>query len=457
VFNVDIEIARTGRHTDKHGRPVHLSLKRLQEIAQGYNPEIYQAPLIIAHKTGNVPDSELVTSSLSFGTPTTLKVVGDRLKASFDKFSPAFTEWVRNKNLLAISPGFYTPNHPSNPTPGKWALREISALGSEPPAIKGLQPLSEAFDFSEAEDGIVCLEFAEPDVDAGVVEFAWGDRYVVQILRRLRDYMVVEKGAEEAEKVIPIETLTWAMEGAASPDAEDRLWPKIDAFKERLESLEERLNASTRSFSEGGAMPLKPYLQQLLRSQVQASGKDAAAIAQESGVANFSELLDSNGEASDEQLQRIVDSVTQPVQLSEPSDRELELERKLAEIERQGVVSFVEAQVNRGAVLPGEKTAIVELLVSADHSSPVEFSEGSETKTLKLGDSFRSFLQRLTPAIEFAEIATADVDEEPIEFSEPAGYEVNAEKKALMQKAKAYQRKHPNVDFIAAYKAVGGK
>ena len=96
--------------------------------------------------------------------------------------------------LLSVSSSLYTPNSAANPYPGKWSLRHIAGLGKEPPAIKGMMPLSLAeFLAGEQEGAIAFDEFNTPEdgsVSFNTADFGMGDRYVGQLMQRLREYLI---------------------------------------------------------------------------------------------------------------------------------------------------------------------------------------------------------------------------------------------------------------------------
>lgn len=160
----EIEILRLGRHTASNGVSQEFTHEMAQEIVDTYSPDLFKAPLIISHNTGGHGDRDIVNTELAFGTPKYLKKAGDRVKAVFEKISPQFTEWVRNHQILGISPSFYPPNHSGNPTPGKWHLRHIAGLGKNPPAIKGMAALSLS-EFLHLDDA-VAISFNEFNLES---------------------------------------------------------------------------------------------------------------------------------------------------------------------------------------------------------------------------------------------------------------------------------------------------
>lgn len=199
----EIEIAKTGVATATNGQQVAFTEQMLSDVAQSYNPVSFQAPLIITHDTKGIPDKKLASSPFSYGRPDYLRLVGDRLKAVFtQKIDSRIIDWFRNGNLLGISPSFYPPSHPHNPTPGRYHLRHIAALGAEPPSMKGLTPVS----FSELFEAET-LEFSLPPEVA--LDFSCGcnaspqDPAMVSLLIGLREYLIAEKDLATANQILP--------------------------------------------------------------------------------------------------------------------------------------------------------------------------------------------------------------------------------------------------------------
>ena len=160
-MSVEIEIGKLGNHTDAHGISKGFTPEFFQEVVDSYNPLKFIAPAIISHDTQGIDDGAIASHpELSYGATQSLKVVGDRLKAVFDKVSPKLVDHFRNGELLAVSPSFYPPGHRNNPTPGKWSIRHVAFLGKTPPAIKGLAtPQFSEVGFNPSENS---LEFSFP-------------------------------------------------------------------------------------------------------------------------------------------------------------------------------------------------------------------------------------------------------------------------------------------------------
>ncbi len=216
----EIEILRAGNHTASSGESVALSTNDLKEIADSYNPQNFRAPLIVSHDTQGLSDRQLPDSEFAFGIPQALKVVGDRLKATFEEIAPEFVQWVRDKKILAISGSIYPRNSSGNPTPGKLSLRHIAGLGRTPPAIKGMTPLNLSED-SEY------WSFCSPMKTSAEV----------RLFRGIRDFLISEYDIETADSIIPNYLLEMLEE------EEESEYPMSNNFEEKLKAREAAIAA----------------------------------------------------------------------------------------------------------------------------------------------------------------------------------------------------------------------
>ena len=131
------EIFKTGTHTSDKGVTKDYSLDDLNFIAQAYNPEEDEAPIVIGHPADNSP---------AYGWVSSLEVTEDGklvADAPDDKLHPDF--------LNAVQEGRYKKRSISLTPDGK--LRHVGFLGGAAPAVKGLadiqfsQPSSTLIEF----------------------------------------------------------------------------------------------------------------------------------------------------------------------------------------------------------------------------------------------------------------------------------------------------------------------
>ncbi len=145
---MDMQIFRAGTHVAMGGESITFSETDLQKTAAAYKPEIHEAPLVVGHPTHDAP---------AYGWVRKVLAVEGELNVTPYQVDPAFSELVNAGRFKKISASFYKPDSPSNPVPGVFYLRHVGFLGAQPPAIKGLRPVS----FAEQQEGVIC--FGETD------------------------------------------------------------------------------------------------------------------------------------------------------------------------------------------------------------------------------------------------------------------------------------------------------
>lgn len=254
---VEIEAGRLGRQIDSRGVVKEFTPEFFQEVISSYDPKNFKAPAIISHDTKGVADNKLHTNKeLCYGVASGLKMVGDRLKISFDKLSPKIKEHFDNGELVSVSPSFYPPSHHANPTPGKWSLRHLSFLGANPPAIKGLAaPTFSETGYDPKEN---TLDFSFPvelNESAGALEFSIATRSLKNLLSSLRDWLVEKHGREEAEKILP----SFAIDEIAMSDRFEADL-EMNELRRRISELEEKELESKR-----GSPLIPPMYQESLK------------------------------------------------------------------------------------------------------------------------------------------------------------------------------------------------
>jgi hypothetical protein len=228
-----IEIFRAGTHQAVNGKSFTLSTADLASCAAAYDPGLHEAPLVVGHPKLDDP---------AYGWVKGLAIEGDRLVAKPDQVDAAFSDLVQSGRFKHRSASFYPPEHPSNPTPGKWYLKHVGFLGATPPAVKGLKP----------------VQFAE---DPEAVEFAdWTALTAARLFGRLRDFLIAQFGQDKADIVLPADDIDQLKFDAAQPDPEpdsdDTISsygdpsPMITPTKEELEARERKLASEEAAFAE---------------------------------------------------------------------------------------------------------------------------------------------------------------------------------------------------------------
>jgi len=182
-----IQIFRTGRHKPMEGAAISFSEGDLRASAAAYDPALYEAPLVIGHPAADAP---------AYGWVQRLDYEDGHLEATPHQVAAEFAEAVKAGSYKHVSASFYSPDSPDNPKPGVLYLRHVGFLGAQPPAVKGLRPVS----FAEADRGVVTctISFGEDSW-----RIAGALRSVGGLLRRLRERLVEADGMEVADRVLP--------------------------------------------------------------------------------------------------------------------------------------------------------------------------------------------------------------------------------------------------------------
>jgi hypothetical protein len=145
-----VEVLRVGRFRDLHGREIAVDAALLGELADSYDPSLYQAPVVIGHPQHNSP---------AFGLLAEPRASATGLTVALTDLDAAFVAAHRAKRYPQRSLSFWPAGHPDNPLPdqGRAYLRHLGFLGGVAPAVKGLR----GADLAAADAGVVTLDLAE--------------------------------------------------------------------------------------------------------------------------------------------------------------------------------------------------------------------------------------------------------------------------------------------------------
>ena len=373
-----IQIFKPGKHTAMSGAALSFSETDLRASAAAYDPAKYEAPIVIGHPQHDNPAYGWV-KSLSFA---------DGLEAEHQQVDPAFAEMVDRGAFKKVSASFYTPESPSNPVPGVYYLRHVGFLGAQPPAVKGLR----SPEFAEKEQGVI--EFADYD-----------DVVNASLWRRLRDWMIGEKGLAVADNILPdYQVSTLETMAQQEDDDTDQAGAGLPA-----------------QFSEKGTSQVTPEQKAALEAENAKLKTDLEKFKKD--AADFAEV-----------------------------------QAKAARTARHAEhLAFAETLIKAGKLLPANKESTVALLDNlASQESVIEFGEGDSKKLETPLAIYKKQLDMLPKVVEFSEVAGGASESGKTaasEFSAPRGYSVDPEKMATHMKAVAFAEKN-KCDYITAVKAV---
>lgn len=327
--NHAIHIFRPGRHTSMQGATIDFGEGDLIATAKAYDPTRHEAPLVIGHPRADAP---------AWGWVGGLTADEGGLFATPRQLDPAFAEMVRAGRFKKVSASFYTPDSPHNPVPGVYYLRHVGFLGAQPPAVKGLAPVPVNFAEGDTEEGCVSFDFAE---SPGLL------RWLADLFRGLREYVVEKDGTEMADRAIPSYAVSGLQEMAAASAAQAA---EIPAFAENLTPPKEK------SMQKQETPP--------------------------AGNINFAET-----KARADELERKVAYLT-----------------GIARKERASRV--VDKALADGRLTPVQSVGLADFMAGLDEEGTFDFAEdGGKTTSMSPAAFMAAFLERLPKQVDFSEAA----------------------------------------------------
>ncbi len=356
----EIEIFRTGTHTDMNGRTITVSRDELVAMAQAYDPARHEAPIVVGHPKHNDP---------AMGWVRGLTVSDDGvLSAELHQVNPDFSEIVDKGSFKKISASLYPPGAKGNPAGDNYGLRHVGFLGGAVPAIKGLKN----------------VQFADNDTEALTFTADFGEhgflfRSIASAFRSLRDYLIEDKGGDVADKALPSYLIDTLAEASMATDS-------VPAFADQPENSEDHNGlrqgqAPARSFSGGGGVSHANGGESPINKQKDIE-MDKDQIDKE-----FAEREAACKAREDEVARKIADFAEQ--------------QKKLREADN---AAFVEAQIKAGKLAPGEKDKTLAFMNEIDATKVVSFAEGEKKTALAV---FKGMFTAANPVIDFGE-HTAD-------------------------------------------------
>lgn len=333
-----LEIFKRGRHVASNGVAIDFTEAHLAASAAAYDPAKHEAPIVVGHPRHDAP---------AYGWVKAVNFADPALNAEPHQVDAQFAEMVSAGRFKKISASFYTPDAPNNPVPGVYYLRHVGFLGAQPPAVKGLKS----------------VDFA--DVDAGVIEFAdWADMQNASLWRRLRDWLIGEKGLDAADKIIPDYAVA-SLEDDARSEPDD-----------------------------SAAMPAANYHENAKEQNMTAvqTAEQIALAAREAQIKADREALDARTAEFNERETRI----------------------KAAEIatRRKATADFVAGLVTAGTLLPRDQAGLVAYMCGPNESGVIEFGEGDAKVSKPADEWFREFLTALPKQVDYQERSAGPVVEQ---------------------------------------------
>lgn len=363
-----------GTYTSISGDQFTFTDEDVADIAEGYSPGAFAAPMVIGHPKTDDPAQ---------GWADALEFDGETLWADANKIDPDFAEAHRAGRYAKISPRFFMPDEPGNPTPGKFYLRHIGFLGAVAPANKAL-PMA---DFAEGEGTVTFADLPKlPACSFSDGAPRWGFKVLRDMARRLREFLIEKEGIETANQLAP-EHLISALDEAGSDEPE-----RLTGFSDPTDTLH----------AEEEPMADELTQEQLAEQHAQLQ-RDQAAFA----------------------------------------DQQAAFAEQQANAHQESCAAFAEELADQGRILPADTGFISALLAGIPKDAECSFAEGDAQVTTATGERLRSFLSGLPRQVDYQEHAPAQQGRQvKADFAAPDGYTVDLAAADLRNRAKAYQDEH---------------
>lgn len=355
-----VEILRPGTYIDAHGRQVTVSKADMVELAAAYDPALRDAPAVVGHPRMDDP---------AYGWMRNLRVEGEVLLCDLDGVDPDFADSLQTGRYKHRSLSFYRPASRGNPKPGSHYPKHLGLLGARAPAVPGLKPIA----FGEGDDDAVIIDLCATDW-----RMPWALRSIATGFGRFRDWLIQEKGLDEADKILP----AYVAEDLRSTAA------GIEAEVQAEARAEPATNFSTPD--NGGPMGTQ---EDLAAREAALSQREATLAAREQGIKNKEVAL-----AAAEDAARTKDDA-----------------------------AFVDALIAEGRLAPGEKDSVLAELAAMDDGAAVIELAADEGETVKLTphQAYRSRLSKASKLVEHGEFDKGKRDPGAVDFAAPDGYTVS--------------------------------
>lgn len=262
-FGEWVEVFAAGTHTDAKGKTRTWTEADLDQMVSNFN-EAHPFPLVIGHPK---------TDSPAFGWGKAVKRAGQKLLAQFSQVPEAVEK-------AAESGAYRNRSAKIAKTDAGYKLVHVGLLGATPPAIEGLEAVYNAADEGE--------EFEFSLTTSSVLDqLPWMVRSLARGMRSLREWIVADKGVEQADKALPVWPIEDLERAAAEAEAQRRAAEQPSPFnapnpEESAVFTQADIDAAVKKARDEEAAKLKPLQEAALAAEF--SGRLAANQAFVSGL-----------------------------------------------------------------------------------------------------------------------------------------------------------------------------
>lgn len=361
------------------GEPILFSEEQLRAAVEAYDPALSEAPAVIGHPKAEAP---------AYGWVKKLEFREGAIVAELDQVDADFEGIVKKGSYKKISPSWYPPDHPQNPKPGSLYLRHIGFLGATPPSVKGLKNI----EFAEDAD-VFTFEFADDDQR----RLSWTISTIGRALQAMREFIIVERGEEAADKAIPKYDVEEVHRAAGAMQESARA--AIPAFSEEP-TKEPTVTDKTKELESREAE---------LKQREEKLNKDALDFAEQQKKSR-----------------------------------------------READKAVLDQLAGEGKLAAGYVGPVLDFMEGLGMTDTLDFGEGETKQTKTPRDFFLDLLRAGGTVIDFSERSRAEQEmSETLDFAAPDGATVDPARMELHRKAVAHQKANPNTSYADALRAVG--
>lgn len=369
---MELTILRPGTFTDSNGEEVSFDVATLEEVADAYDTDLREAPIVLGHPTDDQP---------AYGWVESLRVEGERLVASVRAVHDNVREWIKDEHYRYLSASLW---HPESSETGTWYLRHVGLLGAAPPAVAGLGPVELADD-----DGVVMLC---ADMPAGVT--SWAD--VEARMRQFFDTLLSRAMPAEPPTDSSSSTNLAAMESLA-----EMLSAYIsDSSKDESELIAEMAEA---------AGVTSGTMREIISGDMMRPGDDVlagiASVVDDVTVEELMEMLPEEEESTDMNAREAELRARE----RRIKAKEKRLQKKEQQAAEQRAHDFADSLADAGKILPRHVPAVASIYQSvSSHGGTVDLSAHGGGEQVDAKEAVEKLFDELGETVDFSEASAAD-------------------------------------------------
>lgn len=480
-----VEIFKAGTHRDADGDTQSYTQSDINEMADSYNTDIHEAPIVWGHDGDKAWNRHLKKSTqLSNGWVIKPYVKGSSLLTDIDVDDDTY-EAITDGKLKKRSVGLYEPNSPKNPAPGKWYIRHVALLGTEPPAIKGLK------DIKIFEEGREVVYNVSDETEEDNME---PEEAIKLLNENIKDWLAAalqDDGAGFGEKIIdfkpePSEENDWLWNEEEQKYAGDILtdrgqvfafeiakdgdnWKTVTKMKtdeegnemipenEEMELMEDKAEIIDTEEEKEAIMAEEPIEEEIVEEVLEDALEMGEGCCGDKMAEEMGEKAAGLGDTPEEKEALYYNEKeyeAMKLELAEMREEMAKYREKGKKDRKEMVLKFSESLYADGVLTEGtygqeNLNSLLFAALEANETSPIVYSEGE--KEINIVEGLQSLLSSLPQIVQFNEATMRAVNDEVVKKSTPKAFgNVTKDSATEYSKIKKYQEENGIGSFLQA-------